>query len=53
MLGKLVYTDGQISVIFPCVYYKPYFGIYDILFHILKSKFVNDYDIAIKCLNEI
>ena len=49
---KLVNTDVKRSTLFPGNYFAKRFGNGKILFHILKSKYLNDYDVAFKHLNE-
>ena len=48
---KLVNTDSKRSILFPDNYYASRFGNEDISCHILKSKYLNDYDVAFKHLN--
>ena len=48
----LVNTDDQRIILFPGHYHEPRFGNEDIPFHMLKSQFLNDYDVALKHLNE-
>ena len=49
---KLVNTDNKRSIIFSGNYYAKRFRNEDIPFHIVKSKYLNDYDVAFKHLNE-
>ena len=43
----LVNIDSQRKILFPCEYHHLRFGNAHIPFHVLKSKFINDYDVAI------
>ena len=49
---KLVNTDNKRSILFPGSYIEKRFGNKEIPFHILKSKYLYDYDVAFKHLNE-
>ena len=49
---NLVNTDIQRSVLFPDNYHESRFDNKEIPFHMLKCKFVSDYDVALKYLNE-
>ena len=45
-------TNNKRSIFFPSNYYASRFGNEDILFYILKSKYLNDYEAAFKHSNE-
>ena len=49
---NLVNTDIQRSILFPDNYHESRFDNKEIPFHTLKYKFVGDYDVAFKHLNE-
>ena len=49
---KLVNTDSRRSVLVQYDYHKSRFGNAHIQFHIFKSKFINDYNVAMEYLNE-
>ena len=49
---KLINTDSQRSILFPCDYLRSRFGYEDISFFVLQSKILNYYDATIKHLNE-
>ena len=48
----MVKTDSKKSILFPGNYHASRFGNEDIPFHILKSKYLNRYDVVFKHLNE-
>ena len=49
---KFINTDSQRNILFPCDYHTSRFSNEHIPFHALKFKFVNDYNVTMKYLNE-